>query len=197
MKSETIELLAAALVKAQGEFPTVTKDSENPFFKSKYADLATVTKAAQPVLTKNGLAVTQFVSHDGNGGSLLKTYLLHESGQYICDEMPLLMPKGTPQDQGSAITYAKRYSYMAVLGLVADEDDDGNKASKPGTEYHKPSKPELIQPAKMAELKKLLTDAGLTGDMAVQFVQEKLGKSKPESNEDADKLIAILKKEPF
>lgn len=127
-----INELAEALVAAQAQFPAIPKDSENPFFKSKYADLATVIKAAMPVLTKNGLAISQGISHY-EGQSTLKTYLIHKSGQFIVDEMPLMPVKNDPQSQGSAITYARRYSYMAVLGLVADEDDDGNAATAGST----------------------------------------------------------------
>lgn len=127
--------LAAALVEAQTKFDAIPKTASNPFFKSKYADLATVVAAAQPVLTVTGLAVSQFPTITPNGEPGLTTILLHKSGQYIESTMPLLAApnKGgevTPQEQGSAITYARRYAFMAVLGLVADEDDDGNAASK-------------------------------------------------------------------
>lgn len=133
MSSEEIDKLAAALVAAQGEFGAIPKESENPFFKSKYADLATIIKTTSPILSKHKLAVSQFISHrynqyaDRSVGSedTLTTYLLHESGQYISDVMRLHLVKDDPQGQGSAITYARRYSYMAVLGLVADVDDDG------------------------------------------------------------------------
>jgi hypothetical protein len=130
MRSSEIDLLASALVAAQGEFEAVAKTSDNPFFKSKYASLPDVVKAATPILTKHGLAVTQHVvmgaqdDHDG-----LMTMLLHESGQFLESTMRLYLLKLDPQGQGSAITYARRYAYMAVLGLVADVDDDGNKAS--------------------------------------------------------------------
>lgn len=135
MQSEQINELAAALAAAQGEFSTVKKDSENPFFKSKYADLSAVVKTAAPVLAVHKLAVSQFISTtvDGEGNLVdtLTTWLIHQSGQYINDTMRLRLTKEDAQGQGSAITYARRYSYMAVLGLVADEDDDGNKASTP------------------------------------------------------------------
>lgn len=128
--SEQINELAAALVLAQAEFETVSKDASNPFFKSKYADLPEVVKTAAPVLAKHGLAVSQFLSHDDQGDTLT-TWLIHKSGQYINDAMRLHLTKDDPQGQGSATTYARRYSYMAALGLVADIDDDGNAASHP------------------------------------------------------------------
>ena len=124
--------LAQALVKAQGEFSAIPKTETNPFFKSKYADLATVVATASPILTKNGLAVTQEIGFTIVGETVydtLTTTLIHESGEQRSDTMILKLSKQDAQGQGSATTYARRYSYMAVLGLVADEDDDGNKAS--------------------------------------------------------------------
>ena len=120
--------LAKALVKAQGEFSAVPKGSVNPFFKSKYAALPDVVAHATPILSRNGLAVSQFLTIV-DGKDALTTYLLHESGQFIANTMLLHLVKDDPQAQGSATTYARRYSYMSALGLVADDDDDGNSAS--------------------------------------------------------------------
>ena len=135
--SSDITELAAALVAAQAEFSAVPKGSANPFFKSKYAALPDVVAHAAPVLARHGLAVTQsisFVVGMAQGQTpidTLTTTLLHKSGQYIENEMLLHLPKQDPQGQGSAVTYARRYSYMAILGLVADDDDDVNAASRP------------------------------------------------------------------
>lgn len=192
MKSDYINDLAAALTAAQAEFPSINKESQNPFFRSKYADLATVVKTAAPIITKHGLAVSQFVSVDGGGASLLTTYLLHQSGQYIAHDMPLLLPKADPQGQGSAITYARRYSYMSVLGLVADEDDDAQRASnKPAEAYSKP-KATLIHPDKLKALKEALRAAELVGDKATEFSRFVIDKDKPENDEDVDKLLEAL-----
>lgn len=127
-RSDEIGELASALSAAQAEFTAVPRDSVNPFFRSKYASLATVIKSASPILTKHGLAVTQLIGM-AEGGDTLTTWLLHKSGQFICETMRLHLTKMDAQGQGSATTYARRYSYMAVLGLVADEDDDGAGAS--------------------------------------------------------------------
>ena len=127
--SEKIDELAKALIAAQAEFSAIPKGSVNPFFKSKYAALPEVISHTTPVLVKNGLAVSQHIDFDG-ANDILCTYLLHSSGQFIAHNMKLHLVKDDPQAQGSAVTYARRYSYMAVLGLVADEDDDGNMASK-------------------------------------------------------------------
>ena len=135
MQSESINELAAALSKAQGEFAAIPKTETNPFFKSKYAGLPDVIGAASKTLAANGLSVSQFITRDELGSEVLKTYLLHSSGQYIEHDMSLHLGKLDSQGQGSAVTYARRYSYMSVLGLVADEDDDGNKASRPAAQH--------------------------------------------------------------
>lgn len=127
--TQQLDQLAAALVAAQGEFAAIPKTADNPFFKSKYADLATVISHTQPILAKHGLAVSQHpVVLDGE--SALTTYLLHSSGQQLVSTMRLCAAKNDPQGQGAAITYARRFAYMAVLGLVADDDDDGNAAAR-------------------------------------------------------------------
>lgn len=124
-----IDQLAAALVAAQAEFAAIPKTADNPFFKSKYADLATVISHTQPVLAKHGLAVSQHPTVD-DGEPALTTMLIHSSGQVLMSKMRLCASKHDPQGQGAAITYARRFAYMAVLGLVADVDDDGNTASR-------------------------------------------------------------------
>ena len=130
MNSSEINELAAALVAAQSEFSAVPKGSVNPFFKSKYAALPEVVATAGPVLAKHGLAISQHITYDDAGNDCLMTYLLHKSGQYLAYSMKLHIVKGDPQSQLSAVTYARRGSYMACLGLVADVDDDGNLAAQ-------------------------------------------------------------------
>jgi ERF superfamily len=132
--------LASALIEVQKEVPKIPKTSDNPFFRNKYADLADVKTLADPVITKHGLAVTQWPSNNDKGDTLV-TMLLHSSGQFIKSEMLLHLMKDDAQGQGSALTYARRYSYMASLGLVADADDDGNAASKPLSTTRSEAKP--------------------------------------------------------
>lgn len=127
--SSSIKEIAIAICAAQAEMPTAEKDGENPHFRSKFATLATVMKLALPILSKHKLSVMQFVTTMPEGGSGLATVILHTSGEYIGSTMPLLLVKNDPQAQGSAITYAKRYALMAAIGMVADEDDDAEKAS--------------------------------------------------------------------
>jgi len=139
MNSPELDQLASALVAAQAEFGAVPKGSVNPFFKSKYAALPDVVAHATPILSKHGLAVSQFIDAEYTGGDALVTYLLHKSGQFICHVMKLHLVKDDPQAQGSAVTYARRYAYMSALGLVADEDDDGNKATQAKSGYYEQS----------------------------------------------------------
>lgn len=129
-----LDKLAPALVALQADLTPVDKSASNPFFKSSYAPLPEVMKAVQPLLAKHKLAVSQFLTHL-EGQSAMRTILLHESGQFIEDVQPLLLVKQDPQSQGSATTYARRYGVMSVLGVVADEDDDGNRATQAA---HKP-----------------------------------------------------------
>ena len=124
-----LDKLAPALVSLQADLVPVTKSASNPFFKSKYAPLNEVMASVQPLLAKHKLAISQFLTNL-NGESAMRTILLHESGQYIEDVQPLLLVKNDPQSQGSATTYARRYGVMSVLGVVADDDDDGNRATQ-------------------------------------------------------------------
>lgn len=136
--SPELNHLAKALAEAQAEFTAIPKDSTNPFFKSSYAGLPAVVETASPVLTTHGLSIAQFIGTD-EVGDILTTWLLHESGQWLSDSMRLHLKQADPQSQGSAVTYARRYSYMSVLGLVADDDDDGNAATKGVSEPAKTS----------------------------------------------------------
>ncbi len=125
--SENLNELAMALSRAQGEITGALKDSANPFFKSKYADLASCWDACRGPLSKNGLALTQFPMTEATATYLVTT-LLHSSGQWMRSSL-LVQPKDdTPQAMGSALTYARRYALTAVVG-VAQVDDDGNAAS--------------------------------------------------------------------
>jgi len=128
--SELINELAAALSKAQGEFRAAKMDAINPFLKNHYADLGSIIKAAKPALAKYGLAVTQPASTDGMSVTVT-TMLMHESGQWMASDMtlPLGEEKGRNMAQaaGTIITYLRRYSLSAMVGIYADEDTDGEK----------------------------------------------------------------------
>ena len=131
-KSESIKELAIALNKAQGIMQVAKKDSENPYFKSKYADLLSVWDACRGALTSNGLSVAQIADTDSEGKAVLETILMHTSGEWIKGRLPLLPVKADPQAQGSAITYARRYSLSAIIGLCTEDDDDAEAAMERG-----------------------------------------------------------------
>jgi hypothetical protein len=126
-QSPSIGALAAALAKAQGEMSSAKKDSTNPHFKSKYADLASVWDACRAALSKNGLSVVQRVSMRADGVAV-KTRLMHASGEWLEDELVVPIAQRTAQSIGSSITYARRYALAAITGVAAD-DDDGNEAT--------------------------------------------------------------------
>jgi hypothetical protein len=125
-QSPTIGALAAALSKAQTSFTPAVKDAANPFYKSKYLTLAGALDAVRSALGANGLALVQAV--DATGDKLtLNTTLLHSSGEWIGSTYPINPVKNDPQGIGSAVSYGRRYSLMALLGIAA-EDDDGEAA---------------------------------------------------------------------
>ncbi len=141
--SETTADLFASFALAQGEFENVTKDAENPFFstngrKAKYATLDDVLEMARPILSKNGLALIQSpisLPREGGFDDYLITTLTHKSGQYIRSTSLIhcvidqKTGRVTPQARGSAISYARRYDAMSILGIAGADDDDGNVAS--------------------------------------------------------------------
>src|SRR3972149_10711995 len=118
-KSETIGKLAEALSKAQGMMKGAIKDSENPFFKSVYADLASVWDACREPLSKNGLSVTQTTRIADNGEPVIITTLLHSSGEWMSGELLVKPVKNDPQSVGSAITYGRGYALFAMGGVGA------------------------------------------------------------------------------
>lgn len=128
LKSEQINELAAALAKAQGQIEGTKKSSSNPFFKSKYADLAECWNTCREALTANEISVIQMPEEINENGRLnITTMLAHSSGQYISSTLTMTVTKLDPQAIGSAITYGRRYALAAMVGL-AQEDDDGEKA---------------------------------------------------------------------
>jgi hypothetical protein len=114
---------AKAFVAAQKATEAVKKANSNPAFKSKYADLAAVVEAVVPALNNAGIGVLQFPAYDGDFVSITTT-LIHESGSSVTATLALRPSKSDPQGVGSATTYARRYSLLAMTG-AAPEDDDG------------------------------------------------------------------------
>ena len=124
-----MENICKAFVKFQSEFKGMKPDSSNPFFKSTYISLDGILETARPILAKNGLAVIQEATGDGDY-IFVKTKLIHESGEMIETEVLKMKPqKNDPQSMGSCITYSKRYQLAALLGICECIDDDANTAT--------------------------------------------------------------------
>lgn len=145
-KSEQINEIAGALSKFQAECPHIDLDREVKVrmktggeYKFSYATIGNIKKTITPLLAKNGLSYSQPTCADGT----VTTILMHSSGQYICSSL-LIKGENNAQGIGSAITYAKRYSLAAILGIVTDDDDDGNMAE--GNEFSTADKAENNKP---------------------------------------------------
>jgi len=128
-RSDQINELFSALAKAQGEIRPASMDATNPHFRTRYATLTAIQEACRGPLSKHGLSVIQSVESTDNGFSI-ETMLAHSSGQWISSNFKLLIGKQDMQGLGAAVTYARRYSIAAMVGIVSDEDDDANSVSK-------------------------------------------------------------------
>jgi hypothetical protein len=186
--------LYAALSAFQAEVVTVPKTGSNPFFKSSYATLDGILKAALPVLSKHGLAVVQLPSYL-DGHPALRTVITHTSGQSIEGTAPLSLVKDDPQSQGSAITYLRRYALAGALGIVIDEDDDGNATREPNPVH-------TSGPASSPQVKKiqaLFTGKGITDrddklNYLSEFLQRPIESSKELTASEASRVIESLTK---
>lgn len=193
IRSEDISKLSSSLNAFQSELVTVGRTVTNPFFKSKYADLASIMLESQPILTKHGLSISQFPDTTLDNQPALTTILMHTSGQFIRATVPLPVSKITqttkkektpktsekevtenrydPQEFGRAITYMRRYGYAAVLQIVIDEDDDGNKSSKRQLEQSQaepiPSNPETVE-----KIKTIWKESGGTDEQLDKWVRK-------------------------
>jgi hypothetical protein len=188
--SPTISELAKALVKAQSQMGTAKKDATNPHFKSKYADLASVWEAIRKPLADNGLSVVQRVVSNAKGVAV-ESMLLHVSGEWVKDRCWVPVVKADPQGYGSAITYARRYSLSAIVGVAAD-DDDGNAASHvaQGQRRAQPqaSAKQATPPAKKAE------DWGPNGEPLTEAARVEVAIGEAQDMKALDALVARIKK---
>jgi hypothetical protein len=126
--SESIQKIAAALVKIAAAVENPHKNAQNPHFRSSYADLAEIINTTRHVCAEHGVALVQSPGMS-DGLCTVETLMVHESGEWIRGEAASPIQKQDPQGVGSAITYLRRYSLAALLG-IAQEDDDGNTASQ-------------------------------------------------------------------
>lgn len=184
--SESINELAVALCKAQGAISASVKGKNNPFFKSKYADLSTIWNDAKEACHANDLAISQIVI-DEKEESYLHTLLLHSSGQWLKSKYLITALKDksqivTPQAKGSAITYARRYSLSSILGCVTDEDDDGEAAMARNTPQRQTLPPPKPKPVFESEEIRQQTK-----DMMIDALKE------ANSSDDLDELVKRYK----
>ena len=169
--SESIAKLTEALSKAQGVIEGAKKDADNPFFKTTYADLSSVWRACRGPLSENGLAIMQTVE-TCNDKYILVTTLSHSSGEWMRSFMPILLVKHDPQSLVSSITYCRRASLAAMVG-VCPSDDDGESAMCRDHVELKPIHNPLSEP-QCAELDDLLEDDG-SRDWVISEVTKKKG----------------------
>lgn len=144
MSTTNLNELFTALSKAQKEMKNAEKDGVNPHFKSQYATLTSVWDAAREALTNNNLSVVQMPSYTQDGKIVVTTVLGHASGQCLRFDCPVVYQGNTMQALGSALTYARRYSLSAVVGVASQEDDDDATKSQ---EQHTVPAPKTVQVA--------------------------------------------------
>lgn len=189
--SDTVEAISAAWVAAAADMPNVPKETRGQVGNAvrNYADLATVTETVRPILAAHGLAYVQGCS-DGDKVVTITTRLVHKSGQWIEDSLTMPTGQNTAQAVGSAITYGRRYSLMAVLGLAPD-DDDGAAAShapKPATRRAAPPAPVVAGDGEAATDKQIqriqiMMNGRGDRDAKLAFLSEMVGRQLVSSKE--------------
>jgi len=194
--SEQINELTASLVKAQAAVKAPALDSTNPHFRNRYASLAAVREAVLPAFLDHGLAIVQSPG-TGDGGPALVTTIVHTSGQWWeLEPFRLPVQRADAQGYGSALTYARRYSLLAIAGVVAEEDDDGNEASRPAKKEATPAPAApLLSPARRRAIVELAGELGLSREtmlniLAAEFDVTSTAQLTPGQ---ADALTAIMR----
>ena len=210
-KSETIGKLSEALSKAQGEFKAAAFDATNPFLKNKYASLGSIIETAKPLMAKNGLSVSQLMVGSDQGMGIT-TILMHASGEWL--EGTVMLPMGEEkgrsmaQSAGAIITYLRRYALASILGIYADDDEDGNKAGAQEKKKSEPSNGKPAQPVIYPEgVEKIVNSDGVryidipsdklskmttgiaTGIVKAEKDQDELHRKELEAKRDAIKAI--------
>lgn len=172
----------SSMVKATAELRSVSMDSINPHFKSRYASLESVIKTIKPIIAKYDLGFSQAPLE----GFKLETTIFHKSGSKTCSIMQMKPQKDTPQGIGSNLTYMKRYALCSLFGLAGDEDDDGNKASAP--EAPVASDTAMI----WDKIKKLCVQKGKTKADIEAAIYKMFGKTTNLSINDLNKVVKML-----
>lgn len=189
-RSETIIEFSKALAGFNAEVGALAKDAKNPFFKSDYLSLDKIIEETRPILQKHGLSVMQFPSGDGSNVSVT-TMLLHTSGEYIESDPLVMKPvKNDPQAIGSCISYARRYSYQAILSLnTGAEDDDGNLATGKNKGGQHNSQPQNKTQQNNNNTPKMISDKqkpmlnGKLTELVNLYASDGVGREKPVTRE--------------
>ncbi len=143
--SETIGAIAPALIKAQSQMQGISKEGKNPAFKSKYVTLDSILDTLRPILTSNGLMLTQGSQQPETMQSVtVESRIIHTSGEWISTTVTIPVTKPDAHGLGSALTYGRRYSVSALLAISADEDDDANGAIAPREDYRNVIKGNIV-----------------------------------------------------
>ena len=143
--SETIGAIAPALIKAQSQMQGISKEGKNPAFKSKYVTLDSILDTLRPILTSNGLMLTQGSQQPETMQSVtVESRIIHTSGEWISTTVTIPVTKPDAHGLGSALTYGRRYSVSALLAISADEDDDANAAIAPREDYRNVIKGNIV-----------------------------------------------------
>jgi len=143
--SENIGAIAPALIKAQSQMQGISKEGKNPAFKSKYVTLDSILDTLRPILTSNGLMLTQGSQQPETMQSVtVESRIIHTSGEWISTTVTIPVTKPDAHGLGSALTYGRRYSVSALLAISADEDDDANGAIAPREDYRNVIKGNIV-----------------------------------------------------
>lgn len=189
-----MENICKAFVKFQSEFKGMKPDSSNPFFKSTYISLDGILETARPILAKNGLAVIQEATGDGEY-IFVKTKLIHESGEMIETEILKMKPqKNDPQSMGSCITYSKRYQLAALLGICECIDDDANIATYGNNTPEQSKSTGKLSAKQVGRLLAIGLKAGIKEPEIKKVIKAEFGKDKIEdlSIEDYNSVCSRL-----
>ena len=175
-----MENIYKAFVKFQSEFKGMKPDSSNPFFKSTYISLDGILETVRPILAKNGLAVIQEATGDGDY-IFVKTKLIHESGEMIETEILKMKPqKNDPQSMGSCITYSKRYQLAALLGICECIDDDANIATYGNSSPDQSKSTGKLSAKQVGRLLAIGLKAGIKEPEIKKVIKAEFGKDKIE-----------------
>jgi len=183
--------------------PTVKKDEVNPNFNSRFMSLNGLIEATRTLLNEHGLALVQQPCVSELGQPVLRTLLIHTSGERMEFETPLLVGTQNMQQLGSAITYARRYAWSSLLGIASEDDDDGNNAgTAPASTPQKRQRPKYISKAQRERLFAIAGEHAVSHDLLRQIIADVTGNPEGSTKILADRyddIVALLETEavPF